>query len=320
MYCSYTYNVGGVSCFTQVQKQLFYPLFNYWGNDNEDSMNASLTAGSTEVDFSSSKCACGSNMTKKEAKDCGTFSIPGIVQTVYVLAFIVLWWCVCVCVCGIDLFFLLPSWIWFPGKGGNDKAESFAFDALKHLVNDTATNTSNGDTYVMDKSFNAMKLNAYAALDSSKFSVAQMNGTLSKLCEGCTMLSILAVGDDKTLNKFQYQLEKGSCQAAASIFDTLAAAPPVALTERYFECTLTPFRSIFEAIGLSIGNTEVIVGIFFFFVMFAVSGYLRTSLDFNDGLFRDLDEDHEEEDAAVKVALYKVRDVLILVYCVTVFH
>jgi hypothetical protein len=69
--CSYSFYAGGNTCFTRIQKQLFYPIFEYWGNNNEVSMNASINAGSNIIDFSSSSCSCKSNMTYKETKECG---------------------------------------------------------------------------------------------------------------------------------------------------------------------------------------------------------------------------------------------------------
>jgi hypothetical protein len=204
----------------------------------------------------------------------------------------------------VDLFFLLPSWIWFPGKESSSKAEEFAFDALQHLVNDTDVGLDKGDYYMLNKAFNATKLNAYAALDKDKFTVAQLNGTLRTLCDGCTMMSILAVGEDRTINKYQYQLEHGSCKAAPSNLETLTVAP-VPLTERYYQCTLTEFDAVFEAVGLSVGNAEVIVGLGMFLIMFFISMCLRTTVGFNDGLFRQLDEQAEANDAAVRAAMGK---------------
>ena len=100
---------------------------------------------------------------------------------------------------------------------------------------------------------------------------------------------IYTIDPAQYINEYGSEVKQGSCANSFydAGFDNVAGTPPLALTERYYECTLTVFDAGFEALGLSLGNAEVFVMILMTFICGFVSFFIRCFNGYRDGVFED---------------------------------
>jgi hypothetical protein len=127
------------------------------------------------------------------------------------------------------------------------------------------------------------------------FAVCAMCGTVSVWylcdCHWESMNCTVAEASAPAINHYNLKLDSGSCDNTlirGDTFDNLKE-PPLALTERYYECTMPVYDAIFEALGLSIGNAEILFGIGSILFFMAVATYLRVVLGYRDNTFESPD-------------------------------
>jgi len=93
----------------------------------------------------------------------------------------------------------------------------------------------------------------------------------------------------KLMNFYAFKPEHRSCASNllpnVDAFNQLKAAPPLDLTERYFQCVMTPYESAFEALGLSMGNADLFTGVGTLIVLMFVSGWVRGFHKYHDNVF-----------------------------------
>lgn len=61
--------------------------------------------------------------------------------------------------------------------------------------------------------------------------------------------------------------------------------PPLELTERYYQCVMTQYESAFQALGLSMGNADLMTSVGTLIGLMLVSMFLRGFLKFHDNVF-----------------------------------
>lgn len=95
--------------------------------------------------------------------------------------------------------------------------------------------------------------NAYAFCRSSSYG-------------NCSVIAVNAYGNgvlDLALSPYIYLLENGSCSdsftMSAQTFANMEDTPPTALTERYYQCTLTQFSAMVNAVGIASGTAGTMV-------------------------------------------------------------
>jgi hypothetical protein len=103
----------------------------------------------------------------------------------------------------------------------------------------------------------------------------------------CWMLPVSAT-TGKMVNFYANKPEHRHCSANLVQnkvgFESLKQAPPLELTERYYQCVMTQYSSIFEALGLSIGNADLFVAVGTLMVLMFVSMWHRAQ-GFEDSMF-----------------------------------
>ncbi len=94
-------------------------------------------------------------------------------------------------------------------------------------------------------------------------------------------------GPDYYMNSHNYQLFAGACRNSLSNSITLASlskASPEPLVQTYYECTMKPYDSFFNALGLSLGNSDVYAKFAFFGFMLFFVVYLNKTRGFDPKL------------------------------------
>lgn len=88
---------------------------------------------------------------------------------------------------------------------------------------------------------------------------------------------IICVGPGFYINSHNYQLFAGACRD--SVYNSLtisqvARSPPQPLIQIYYQCVLRPYDSFYQALGLSLGNSDVYTAFVFFGCMAVFMVYL----------------------------------------------
>ena len=102
------------------------------------------------------------------------------------------------------------------------------------------------------------------------------------------MCVCVAAQTGKMINYYAAKPLHRSCSANllqdVGSFEQLKSSAPLPLTERYYQCVMTRYGSMFEALGLSMGNADLIVAVCSMVVLGLVSMWHR-SLGFEDAMF-----------------------------------
>jgi hypothetical protein len=132
------------------------------------------------------------------------------------------------------------------------------------------------------------------------------------ICNGCSMLTVAKISKfgivfvletscyliihsvflaetGRLLNFYAFKPAHRSCSSnilpKPLTFGGLQQAPPLELTERYYQCVMTQYDSAFEALGLSMGNADLFTALGTLIVLMLVSGWLRGFMGFKDTMF-----------------------------------
>jgi hypothetical protein len=133
-----------------------------------------------------------------------------------------------------------------------------------------STYAPNVDPVIYDSEW---RHSAYQFCNSSKY------GT-------CSILAFNSYGDlifDQSLTEYMFLVQDGSCSSSGQEqfminpvnFDSIISNPPVEIVESYYECTMTPYDSMFNAIGVAGGNIGIAVPLIMFFCLPLMYGWMK---------------------------------------------
>jgi len=105
----------------------------------------------------------------------------------------------------------------------------------------------------------------------------------------CLLYVIFLAETGKFINYYAFKPSGRSCTSNLipnlDAFNLLKRAPPIELTERYYECVMTPYDSAFEALGLSMGNADLFTATGTMVILLFVSMWLRSVHNYKDNVF-----------------------------------
>jgi hypothetical protein len=94
----------------------------------------------------------------------------------------------------------------------------------------------------------------------------------------------------------------------------VARQPPQPLIQIYYQCVLRPYDSFYQALGLSLGNSDVYTAVGFFVCMFMFMMYLWYGRGFTaelnvfvSDLQKKISETKEEGEAAIHAVIHKME-------------
>jgi len=183
-------------------------------------------------------------------------------------------------------------------------AKDFAAEANSLKVADPVK----GDLVIPDRVFGSLRSvvdGTYVGLENATnfYNESEVCGFNNKtgLARDCFLWGFDQYGPDYYVNPHNYQLFAGACRNSLynSVTMTgLAQKSPQPLVETYYECTMRPYDSFFNALGLSLGNADVYTKFSFFGFMLLFMYYLWKSRGFDPKLGEF--ESKEQEEAQSK--------------------
>lgn len=176
---------------------------------------------------------------------------------------------------------ILLGLIVFPDESD---AISFGIEAFERR-----TSIKNGDLDVPDSVFSSMRSIVDLGQGIYRYSQEDVCGidTTTNQNRTCFLIVFNQFGPDYYVNPHNYQLFAGACRN--SLYNSLAIkslgeVSPAPLIERYYECTLEPYDSFFNALGLSLGNSDIYARWSFFVFMFFFVLFLHKFYNFDPKL------------------------------------
>lgn len=131
----------------------------------------------------------------------------------------------------------------------------------------------------------------------------------------CSIMAFNSYGDyvfDQALTPYMFLIEGGSCETSGveqfmiseSAFDMIVSNPPVEIIENYYECTMLPYDSMFNALGVAGGNIGIAVPIIVMCCLPFMYGWLKLTGNVQPAPEY---EKHEKEAALDLLALQLLR-------------
>lgn len=149
------------------------------------------------------------------------------------------------------------------------EAKDFAKEAWGYL----SQPDGKGDLVIPDRVYPSLKALYKKNLKRfPEFDLNQVcgNSTVTGETRDCFLWMYDVYGPGYYITQSNYQLFAGSCRNSLFVKESFEGArnlPPQSLIQTYYECTLTPYDSVFNAVGLSLGNADLYSRYFFFIVM-----------------------------------------------------
>lgn len=130
-------------------------------------------------------------------------------------------------------------------------------------------------------------------------------------CNGyCSIFAVNSFGDslsDHSVSEFMHVLRGGACEDVLSMsretYLSLVSAPPVELSEKYYECNTAPADAFNDAIGIASGNTSTIVPIVFMVLL----PFIYLWITISGGIAKHEYEQEEKDDMRDQLILYLLR-------------
>jgi hypothetical protein len=190
------------------------------------------------------------------------------------------------------------------------KNSSEAIDFAKEAWSYLSRPDGNGDLVLPDRLFPQMQ--ALYQNDPETFEISEICGkhTVTSQVRDCFLTMFDVYGPNYYITSNNYQIFAGACRNSLWVEQAFKGAkkPPSDLVEVYYECVLEPYDAAFNAVGLSLGNADLISRYFFFVVMTVFVGLMVHYGGFETHLteFTSKEEEDAEKSSAPTVTTKNV--------------
>ena len=178
------------------------------------------------------------------------------------------------------------------------KNSTEAIDFAKEAWSYLARSDGNGDLVIPDRLYPAMQ--ALYENDPDSFEISEVCGinSVTKQVRDCFLTMFDVYGPNYYITSNNYQIFAGACRNSLWVEQAFKGAkkPPSDLVEVYYECVLEPYDSAFNAIGLSLGNADLLSRYFFFVVMIVFVGLMVHYGGFDTHLTEFTSKEQEEDE------------------------